>query len=93
MSREYMEHLKDPTFVANSILQHRRIQIIDALKIQMYEDSARKYVIALINLEFEKAGFVAEGSPAGITAGDPTAHKPYSTKDYYTNIMKKKKTD
>ncbi|CAF0884471.1 unnamed protein product [Adineta ricciae] len=62
MSREYMEHLKDPTFVANSVLHHSRIRRIDALKIKTYEEDARKYVTALVCLEFGKQGFLSKSA-------------------------------
>jgi uncharacterized protein (TIGR02452 family) len=92
MSREYMEHLKDPKFVANSVLQHSQIRHIEALKIKTLEDDARQYVTALINLEFEKKGFSSSTSvpPTTIGSGASLPPTPYSSTEYYTNIIKKK---
>ncbi|CAF3434099.1 unnamed protein product [Rotaria socialis] len=58
MSREYMEALKDPGFTANSILHHSRIRRIDALKVPIYAESAKKYITALVAEEYEKNGFL-----------------------------------
>ncbi|CAF1095844.1 unnamed protein product [Rotaria sordida] len=57
MSRDYMENLKKPRFVANSVLQHSRIRRIDALRIKRVEENAREYITALVSEEFEKHGF------------------------------------
>ncbi|CAF2891665.1 unnamed protein product [Rotaria sp. Silwood2] len=67
MSREYMEALKDPDFTANSILHHSRIQRIDALKLPIYAESAKKYITALVAKEYEKNGFPKIQSSEDVT--------------------------
>ncbi|UJR11378.1 hypothetical protein I4U23_015558 [Adineta vaga] len=92
MSREYMEHLKDPIFVANSILHHPRIRRIEELNAKACEDDAKLFVTALVGLEFEKNGFtkatVVPPAVLGVEAGkDATS---YSAKEIYEHIMKRK---
>ncbi|CAF4422869.1 unnamed protein product [Rotaria sp. Silwood2] len=57
MSRDYIEQLKKPIFVANSILQHSRLRRIKYLKEKKCAQDAREYVNALVTDEFEKHRF------------------------------------
>lgn len=57
MSREYMFNLKDPKFVANSVLQHGRIRRIPQLQEKQIAERAREYSIALVQDYFAKKGF------------------------------------
>ncbi|CAF3383056.1 unnamed protein product [Rotaria socialis] len=57
MSRKYMQHLKNPIFVANSVLQHSRIKRIRGLQERVMADLAREFVIALVREQFEKKNF------------------------------------
>ncbi|CAF0934714.1 unnamed protein product [Adineta ricciae] len=90
MSREYMEHLKDPAFVANSVLHHTRIRRIEELK--ECEDDARLYVTALVALEFENKGFHAgTGVPIDLFKTDAGKDvSGYSNKQIYEYAIKKK---
>ena len=40
MSREYMDQLAEPAFVAHTVLQHGRIQRIEVLKTRNYAEQA-----------------------------------------------------
>jgi len=92
MSREYMEHLKDPTFVANSVLNHSRIRRIEELKTKTCEENAKLYVTALVALEFEKNGFTAANVvlPALLGAEIVKGATSYSSKETYEYIIKNK---
>jgi hypothetical protein len=87
-----MDNLKDPTFVANSVLQHTRIRRIDALKIKTCEDDAKLYITALVCLEFANSGF-SPGTlvpPTLLGVDAPSTHKTYSSKESYESIIKRK---
>ncbi len=92
MSREYMEHLKDPTFVANSVLNHSRMRRIEELKTKTCEEDAKLYVTALVALEFENSGFTAAAViPTALLGAEATkGATPYSTKETYEHIIRKK---
>ncbi|CAF1007401.1 unnamed protein product [Didymodactylos carnosus] len=72
MSREHMEHLLKPQFVAQAVQQHRRVQkIFDRHKIQTIEDRAKEYIRAIVNVEYAKKANVlppSTGIGAGITS-------------------------
>ncbi|CAF3876655.1 unnamed protein product [Rotaria sp. Silwood1] len=89
MSRDYMEHLKKPKFVANSIMQHSRIRRIDNLHIPQYEQHAREYITALVSDEFEKANFPPLSALGGGVAS-PHPSRPRSAS--HANIIKTKET-
>jgi len=54
MSRDYMEHLKEPDFVVDLILQNNQIRKIRNLRILEYKNYARDYVKALVTKIFPK---------------------------------------
>lgn len=62
MSREYMENLKNITFVVNSIMHHGRIRRIENLNIPQITQYAKEYVTTLVTTEFEKANFPSKTS-------------------------------
>lgn len=92
MSREYMEHLKDPAFVANSVLHHSRMRRIEELKTKTCEEDAKLYVTALVALEFENSGFsAATVVPLTLLGAETTkVATAYSSKETYEHIIKKK---
>ncbi|CAF3536619.1 unnamed protein product [Rotaria sp. Silwood1] len=92
MSREYMEHLKDPIFVAHSVLHHTRMRRIEELKTKTCEEDAKLYVTALVALEYEKNGFTAATvvPPTLLGAEVAKGTTPYSSKETYEHIIKKK---
>ncbi|UJR16839.1 hypothetical protein I4U23_003738 [Adineta vaga] len=92
MSREYMENLKDPTFVANSVLHHSRIQRIEELKTTVCHEDAKLYVTALVALEFENNDFARATvvPPALLGADTGKGASPYTTKETYEHMIKKK---
>ncbi|CAF1122915.1 unnamed protein product [Rotaria sordida] len=92
MSREYMEHLKDPTFVANSVLNHSRMRRIEELKTKTCEEDAKLFVTALVALEFEKNNFTAATvvPPALLGAEVAKGATSYSTKETYEHIIRRK---
>lgn len=92
MSREYMEHLKDPTFVANSVLRHSRMRRIEELKTKTCEEDAKLYVTALVALEFENNNFTAATVVPPTLLGTETGKGTtlYSTKENYQYIIKRK---
>ncbi|CAF3753117.1 unnamed protein product [Rotaria sp. Silwood1] len=57
MSLEYMDNLSKPKFVANSVLQHSRMQRIERLKITDCANHAKEYITALVTDIYEKADF------------------------------------
>ncbi|CAF1327794.1 unnamed protein product [Rotaria sordida] len=57
MSRDYMEQLKKPMFVATSVLQHSRLRQIKRLKEKKCSRDAKEYILALVTEEFEKEHF------------------------------------
>jgi hypothetical protein len=64
MSRSYMEKLKDPTFVAHTVEQHRRVRKILFNHVPAFQKDAREFIEALISLEFSASGdraFQVEG--------------------------------
>ncbi|CAF3066365.1 unnamed protein product [Rotaria sp. Silwood2] len=54
MSRFYMERLKDPTFVADTIDQHKRVRTILASQVPALQKTARDFITALVRMEFNK---------------------------------------
>ncbi|CAF1558378.1 unnamed protein product, partial [Adineta steineri] len=70
MSRSYMEKLKRPQFVANSVLHHSRIRRIEALSVQSMEHRTKEYITALVEAEFDKNGFPSSGQPTTTTTTD-----------------------
>ena len=90
MSRQYMDNLKDPVFVANSVLQHSRIRRIPALQEKVINEHAKKYIIGLVQNCFEQNGFVA-----ATTAGDVTSYMKATNKieTYLASNMKEKEMD
>ena len=90
MSRHYMDNLKDPAFVANSVLQHSRIRRIRGLQEKVVANHANKYIVGLVQDCFAKTGFAA-----ATTAGDATSY-PKETKKaeaYLGSIMSDKDLD
>ncbi|CAF1334672.1 unnamed protein product [Adineta ricciae] len=77
MSRSYMEKLRIPKFVANSVLQHSRVRRIPNLSTA--EDKARAYVIALVKDEFEKNGFPPKDTTTPAAASIATAFPTVTT--------------
>jgi hypothetical protein len=78
MSRDYMEHLKKPKFVANSVMQHSRIRRIQNLHIPQYAQHAREYITAVVTAEFDKANFPPPESKPGETPAPPPPPRPDS---------------
>ncbi|CAF1646500.1 unnamed protein product, partial [Rotaria magnacalcarata] len=72
MSRDYMDQLKDPVFVATSVFQHSQIQQIKYLKGKKCAKDAKEYIQALVIEEFEKAQPAGESIP-GIMKMDTTS--------------------
>ena len=87
MSRDYMEHLKKPKFVANSVMQHSRVRRIKNLDIPQYADHAREYITALVIAEYEKAGFPKPEALVGGTALPLPPHPPSKSN---SNTIKEK---
>ncbi|CAF3863353.1 unnamed protein product [Adineta steineri] len=94
MSREYMERLKNPKFVAQSVLQHSRIRRIEAFKqMSSCEEDARQYVTALVCVEFEKNNFVSAMPKAADWLNSDTTTLPKDQTDiiaFYEEIINKK---
>ncbi|UJR12851.1 hypothetical protein I4U23_017025 [Adineta vaga] len=86
MSRSYMEKLKIPYYVANSVLQHSRIRKIKSLSIKAVEQKAKDYVIALVQDEFERQGFIQSDNKTI----DPLSHTTTITVASLTNQIKVK---
>ena len=57
MSREHMEHLKKPKYVADSVLQHSRIRRIELIDQQNIQEAARAYIKSFVTVEYHKRGF------------------------------------
>ncbi|CAF2147898.1 unnamed protein product [Rotaria magnacalcarata] len=78
MSRDYMDQLKDPVFVATSVFQHSQIQQIKYLKGKKCAKDAKEYIQALVIEEFEKAQPAGESIP-GIMKMDTTSGETYNS--------------
>ncbi|CAF2666541.1 unnamed protein product [Rotaria sp. Silwood2] len=87
MSRDYMEHLKKPIFVANSVMQHSRIRRIDNLHIPQYEQHAREYITAIVSAEYAKANFPPPIAP---DLGSTPSLPPRPISASHINIIKAK---
>ena len=68
MSRQYMYNLRDPAFVANSVLQHSRIRRIPGLQENIIAAYAKTYTIGLVRDCFETKGFVRTTTHEDATA-------------------------
>ena len=62
MSRDYMESLRRPRFVAFTVLQHPRIRRIQDINISNVEQHVREYITAFVTLAYEKAKLLGSGS-------------------------------
>ena len=86
MSREHMEHLKKPKFVAQAAQEHKRVRaILDRHTNPAIEDSARKYIESIVSMVYGKkydAGATAD-------AGTTTSSAPPSELD--STILKQEK--
>ncbi|CAF1163722.1 unnamed protein product [Rotaria sordida] len=58
MSLEYMDNLRKPAFVANSILEHPRIRQIEHLRVREYANHAKEYITNMVTDIYMKAGFL-----------------------------------
>ena len=88
MSRDYMENLKKPKFVATSVMQHSRIRRIKSLEIQKYSQFAKEYITAVISEQFERANFP---HPDPATGGGPTPMAgPRPGSPGYAHVIKEK---
>lgn len=83
MSRDYMEHLKKPKYVANSVLQHSRIQKIGIINQPNIHEAARAYITSFVTIEYHKRQF-PPSDPA-----DP-AKPPRLLSASHTDTIKKK---
>ncbi|CAF4245688.1 unnamed protein product [Rotaria sp. Silwood2] len=54
MSRDHMEQLKDPRFVAHSVLHHSHLQRIKYLRQKKCAQDVKEYIYELVKEEFEK---------------------------------------
>ena len=54
MSRDHMDNLRKPKFVAQAVMDHSRICRIKNLHIPQIEHTARDYILALVLFEFSK---------------------------------------
>ncbi|CAM4967698.1 unnamed protein product [Rotaria socialis] len=79
MSRDYMDQLKNPKFVATSVFQHSQIQQIKYLKGKKCAKDAKDYIEALVAEEFEKPQPVGV-TIAGTTKIDTTSGETYKLK-------------
>jgi hypothetical protein len=52
MSRSHMDRLQDPTFVAHTIDQHKRVRTILAGQVPALQKNARNFIEALVRTEF-----------------------------------------
>ncbi|CAF1059642.1 unnamed protein product [Adineta ricciae] len=93
MSRDYMERLKNPKFVATSVLQHSRLRRIDGLKTPACENDARQYITALVCVEFIENNFTSAMTQGmdllDTDTATPAAAHP-DTKAFYQDIIKRK---
>ncbi|CAF3101073.1 unnamed protein product [Rotaria sp. Silwood2] len=88
MSREHMEHLKKPSFVAQAVQEHKRVRaIFDRYKMSTIEDHAKEYIRAVVSLEYSKK------YDAVATTGAGTDHTlmPVGPNDYDDTIRKKER--
>ncbi|CAF2714671.1 unnamed protein product [Rotaria sp. Silwood2] len=103
MSREYMENLKYPKFVANSILQHSRIRRIQELQEKFTAKQAKDFITALVIQYFESHGFNPSATatpviaPGGLVVPKPTVdHGAYYSNElsmleaYFSKILQGK---
>ncbi|CAF1117327.1 unnamed protein product [Adineta steineri] len=92
MSRKYMLNLKNPTFVATSVLQHSRIRRIQELQEKVIAGRAKEYITTLVRYHFAKKGF--SGAKATIdSAGSPILPSDTdATAASYENDIKKQET-
>ena len=74
MSREFMHKLTRRKFVVDSILQHSQLQHIKALNRKDTKEDIKQFVTALVDLEFQKHGLLAD------TSYTNDEHKDYVTK-------------
>ena len=90
MSRQYMENLRDPVFVANTVLQHSRTRRIPAIQEKLVAEQARKFITGVVHDRFEKNGF----TPAAV-AEDRTSYMKATNKveAYLASNMKAKDLD
>ena len=56
MSRSYMEKLKDPSFVAHTVQQHRDVRKLLANHGPVFQSEAQLFIQALVNLEYGSSG-------------------------------------
>ena len=83
MSRDYMEHLKKPKYVADSVLQHSRIQKIGIINQPNIHEAARAYITSFVTIEYHKRQFPP---PDPADAGKPPRHLSAS----HIDTLKKK---
>ncbi|CAF3729079.1 unnamed protein product [Rotaria sp. Silwood1] len=88
MSREYMENLKYPKFVANSVLQHSRIRRIGILQEKITAGKAKDYITALVTRYFETKGFLDSKLPPS-TGGTGSLAPLKATPDYNSQDIPK----
>ncbi|CAF4619665.1 unnamed protein product, partial [Rotaria socialis] len=79
MSRDYMDQLKDPVFVATSVFQHRELHQIKYLKEKQCSKDAKEYIQALVIEEFEKA-HPKDRTIADTTKLDKKSYEAYNSK-------------
>jgi hypothetical protein len=89
MSRDYMENLKKPTFVATSVMQHYRILRIEDLRIPEYRKQAKEYIIAVVTAEFDKHNFPPPETATGGLAPPPLPSTRPSSADHAKGIKTK----
>ncbi|CAF5127966.1 unnamed protein product, partial [Rotaria sp. Silwood1] len=54
MSRDHMEQLRDPRFVAHAVLHHSQLRRIKYLKQKKCAQDVKEYIYELVKEEFEK---------------------------------------
>ncbi|CAF1178661.1 unnamed protein product [Rotaria sordida] len=88
MSREHMEHLKNPSFVAQAVQEHKRVRaIFDRYKTPAIEDYAKEYIRAIVFLEYSKK----HGTTAITGAATGDLLMPVTHDDYGDTIRKKER--
>jgi uncharacterized protein (TIGR02452 family) len=105
MSRKYMLNLKDPIFVANSVLQHSRVRRISGLQEKVVADHAKVFITALVRDHFHQRGFspsaatdAATGGTAALLVATHDGSASYKTiikteEVYFSSLIKKDEVD